>query len=54
LIADIKVLAVPISNYLAGGEGPHLAYSVEKLEKNGRMFFCSKPKHSELRTAFGM
>jgi len=35
-------------------ERPLLAYSVEKLEKNGGMFFCRKPKHSELRTALGM
>ena len=36
------------------GECLFLAYSVEKLEKNGGMFFCRKPKPSELRTALGM
>ena len=30
------------------------AYSVEKLGKNGGLFFCRKPKHSELYTALSM
>jgi hypothetical protein len=33
---------------------PKLAYSVEKLEKNGGLFFCREPKHSELRAAVNM
>jgi hypothetical protein len=36
------------------GESPLLAYSVEKLEKNGGLIFCEKPKHSKLRAALGM
>jgi len=32
-------------------QGPIMAYSVEKLEKNVRLFFCGKPKQSELHTA---
>jgi len=35
-------------------QSPLTTYSVEKLEKNEGMFFCRKPKHSELRTALGM
>jgi hypothetical protein len=30
------------------------AYSVEKLEKNGGLFFCRMRKHSELHTALSM
>jgi hypothetical protein len=40
--------------FLAKYEFLQLVYSVEKLEINGRIFFCRKPKHSELRTALGM
>ena len=35
-------------------ERPKVAYSVEKLGKNGGLFFCGKPKHSEFPTALSM
>jgi hypothetical protein len=35
-------------------ESPFLAYSVEKLEKNGELFFCRKQKHSELLIALSI
>jgi len=31
-----------------------LAYSVEKLDKNERLFFCRKAKYSEVHTALIM
>jgi hypothetical protein len=48
-----------IKNDLSGrpeicDEQQQSAYSVEKLEKNGGLFFCRKPKHSDLRTALVM
>jgi hypothetical protein len=35
-------------------EGLLVAYSVEKLEKNGELFFCRKQKHSELLIALSI
>jgi hypothetical protein len=33
---------------------PQLADTVEKLDKNGGLFFCRKAKHSELLSALTM
>jgi hypothetical protein len=48
----LQVINFDLSHYKL--ERPFLADTVEKLDKNGGLFFCRKAKHSELLSALTM